>query len=62
MADIAVASLLSPVLMPPKYLQGKYNNLFQNFEKNDFALSEELVFWRNTRSGKYVLELYDKYR
>lgn len=62
MADIAVASLLAPVLMPPKYIQGKYNNLFQNFEKTDLTLSEELEFWRNTKSGKYVLDLYEKYR
>eukprot|EP01035_Chromulina_nebulosa_P027583 gene27583-36296_t len=51
MADIAVASLLAPVLMPPKYIQGKYNNLFQNFEKTDLTLFEELEFWRNTKSG-----------
>lgn len=60
--DIAIASLFAPMINPHNYCHGKYGKWFQMLQEKDSALREEIRYWENTTTGKYVTFLYDNHR
>lgn len=56
--DISIASLAAPILLPPLYCEGKFNAAFQGIYDNDIEAKNEVDRWRNTITGRYVMELY----
>jgi hypothetical protein len=62
LADIALASILAPIVNPPLYIEGKFGHVFNIVEKNDPRFREEIDKWRNTRAGKFTMEMYKNFR
>lgn len=62
LADIALASLLGPMLMPPLYCEGRFNQQFTKLYETDAEARKEIDEWRSTITGQYVLDLYSKHR
>jgi len=62
LADIALASLASPLLTPPLYCEGKYTHIFNKILESDSSVRKEVEGYRNTTMGQYVLELYSQHR
>jgi hypothetical protein len=61
-ADIAVASLVAPLVNPAMYCGGKYTPVFEELMQQDAELKKEVDRMRSTVTGAYVMELYAKYR
>jgi hypothetical protein len=61
-ADIAVASLMAPMINPRMYRGGKYAHIFEQLLAQDTEMREEVDRLRATPAGAYVMELYDKHR
>ena len=61
-ADIALAALAGPVVMAREYCAGEFVSIFDELERQDPELREELLQWRNTLTGMYSLELYKNCR
>lgn len=61
-ADVALASLLSPIINAPEYYGGKFTHLMDSLMQSDDSLRKEVEAWRATASGEYALALYTKYR
>jgi glutathione S-transferase len=61
-ADIAVASLVGPLVNPPLYCGGKYTPVFEELMQQDAELKKEVERVRASVTGAYVMELYAKYR
>lgn len=61
-ADIALASLVAPLVNPPLYCGGKYAKIFNTLMESNSAIKKETDFWRGTIVGEYTLEIYQKYR
>jgi len=57
-SDIALASLLAPLLLPPEYAFGKALKWFELVQRQDEELRKEIDYFRNTVTGQYVLQLY----
>lgn len=62
MADIAVASLLAPIVNAPQYCDGKYTPIFEQLMAQDDALRAEVEQVRARPAGAYVMKLYAKHR
>ena len=58
-ADIAVASLMAPLISPPQYVRGRFALLFDNLLKQDKEFNECVQYWRSTVAGGYALDIYD---
>ena len=58
LADIALAAMAAPVLMPPSYCGGKYAHWFDLLLSRDAALRDETEVWRATAVGKHALKVY----
>jgi len=61
-ADIALAALGAPLVNPPLYCGGKFGKVFDAFLENDAEAKAETNYWRETVTGKYILELYQSHR
>jgi glutathione S-transferase len=61
-ADIALASLVAAVIVPPYYCGGSYDKTFQRFYHEDEEARKEVESWRQTITGQYCMELYTNYR
>lgn len=61
-SDIALASLLAPMLVPPEYALGKFDKWFKLLQSQDKELKQEISYWRSTMAGKYTLQLYSSHR
>lgn len=61
-ADIAVASLVAPLVNPPLYCGGRYAAAFNQLMQQDTLLRAEVERMRATTTGAYVMDLYAKYR
>lgn len=57
-ADLALAALMAPLLCPPLYALGTYDQWFKLAEAQDNQLKEEVLYWRSTEVGKYVMQIY----
>ena len=57
-SDIALASLLAPLLLPPEYALGKALKWFELLQTQDEDFRLEVAYWRGTAVGQYVLQLY----
>jgi glutathione S-transferase len=62
LADIALASLAAPIVLPPENCGGKYTPVFQKLMAQDVALKAEVERYRSTVTGQYILDLYSKHR
>jgi hypothetical protein len=60
--DIALCSLAGPVLLPDTYCEGKFYKWFRALEKGDPDTRNKIEHFRNTVTGKYVLNFYAKHR
>ena len=60
--DIAMASLMAPVINPREYYAGKYIKWFDRMFEDDIKYRIEVEFWRSTVTGKYCLDLYKEFR
>jgi glutathione S-transferase len=61
-ADIAVASLMAPMVNPQMYCGGKYAHIFEQLMAQDNELKDEVDRVRATPAGAYVMQLYAKHR
>lgn len=62
LADIAVASLFAPLVSPPLYCAGRYEAVFNELMLHDPEIRKDTEFWRNTKVGRYVLDVYENHR
>lgn len=62
LADIALASLFAPLVSPPNYCEGKFSVVFNEILEKSVDMREETEYWRKTKVGQYVLEIYAKHR
>lgn len=61
-ADVAVASLVAPLVNPPMYCGGRYSKILDQLMHQDAELRSEVERLRATPTGVYVMDLYAKYR
>lgn len=61
-ADIAVASLVAPLVNPPKYCGGRYNKILQQLMDQEPELQVEVERLRATPTGVFVMDMYAKHR
>lgn len=62
MEDYALASMCAPVLFPPLYCDGLYNQHFDKLLDQDKTLSAMVDTLRKTKSGKHTLRMYSIHR
>eukprot|EP01040_Poterioochromonas_malhamensis_P006518 gene6518-7018_t len=62
LSDIAIASLFSPLIQHPNYCEGRYTKTFNELLKRDADIRRDSDYFRQTKSGQYVYEIYDHYR
>lgn len=60
--DVALASLFAPMVLPQLYCDGKYSWEFDQLYNQDQEYRDELIRMRNTETGKYVMNFYNKFR
>ena len=60
--DLALCALVAPIVLPPLYCQGIFQEQFAALEASDTDLQAELAFFRATPVGKYCLNIYDEIR
>lgn len=61
-ADIALASLIAPLVDAPGYCNGILSPAFAAIAKNDPDYVTELQEWRSTQTGQFAIELYRNFR
>jgi glutathione S-transferase len=61
-ADIALASLMAPLVTPPLYCNGRFAHIFDKLENQDLDVFLEAKLWRSTVAGEYVMNLYKNHR
>jgi glutathione S-transferase len=61
-ADIALASLMAPLITPPLYCKGQFAHIFDKLEARDPAVRAEATHWRSTVAGEYAMSLYRDHR
>ena len=59
MADIALASLTAPIVLPEAYCEGRFNRWFFALCEQDPSLREEVASWRETPVGSHTLKVYE---
>ena len=62
MADLALAALVAPTVMPPLFCRGKYAAWFDRLVEQDVELREDIESWRATAAGKHSLRVYEGWR
>mmetsp|Transcript_7874 Transcript_7874/g.13039 ORF Transcript_7874/g.13039 Transcript_7874/m.13039 type:complete len:321 (+) Transcript_7874:122-1084(+) len=62
LADIAVAALVAPLVNPPLYRDGLFEQLFERVRMSDDEVLKNSDLWRNSIAGKFTMEFYAKYR
>lgn len=61
-SDLALASLVAPIVLPPEYCLGEYTTYFNDARKADAMFAKEVEYWRNTTAGMYALDIYKCHR
>lgn len=61
-ADIAIAALTAPMVLPPLYAGGKYGRWFDALMERDDAARKEVEHFRATPVGAHCLRVYDACR
>lgn len=61
-ADIAVASLMAPVVWPENYYDGKFQGVIRALLLQDEEVRGEVEKMRATPTGRFVMEMYAKHR
>ena len=62
MYDLALASLMAPLIHPPLYNSGAHKKWLDLLYDQDEAFRTEVAYWRGTALGQYCFELYEKNR
>ena len=62
LADLAVAALASPVVMPDEFSRGKYNTLFNRLIDCEPEFKLRIDEFRATPAGQYVMLMYKNHR
>ncbi len=62
MYDLALASLMAPLLQPPLYNGGQHKKWLDLLYDQDEGIRNEITYWRGTAVGQYCLEMYEKHR
>lgn len=60
--DIAIASLAAVIVNPDMYCHGECRSVFAKLELRDEAFAKELIYWRGTPIGQYVMRIYSQHR
>ena len=61
-ADIAIASLASVLVFPPALCNGEFSGIFSQLQSQDSELAQDVMYWRQTRIGEFVLFMYSEHR
>ncbi|KAL1520949.1 hypothetical protein AB1Y20_022508 [Prymnesium parvum] len=60
-ADVAIATLCAPLVFPPNYCDGKYNQLWDLLLAQDVGGRSQVEAWRATAAGKHILKVYETF-
>lgn len=58
-ADVAVAAILAPFILPKDYCEGKFNFIWNQLEDQDAEFRSRLIAWRATKIGRHVVKVYE---
>ncbi|KAJ1422223.1 hypothetical protein B484DRAFT_452449, partial [Ochromonadaceae sp. CCMP2298] len=58
--DIALASLVAPLVNPPRYCVGRYESVFAQLMRGA-DMQGEVDFWRDTGAGRHTMHMYEKH-
>jgi glutathione S-transferase len=61
-ADIAISSLIAPLVSPRGYAGGVFDEIFDQLLRQDPEVARDAEYWKSTLTGKYALEIYEKHR
>ena len=62
MADVAIAALSGPMVLPPLYCGGRYQRWFDLLLERDADARDEIEAYRQTAAGKHCLSVYEACR
>lgn len=62
LGDLAIASLVAPLINPPLYCNGMYGVAFDLLMRQDSDMRQEVLHWRGSISGRFAMALYQNYR
>jgi hypothetical protein len=62
LGDLAIASLVAPLINPPLYCNGMYGVAFDLLMRQDDDMRQEVLHWRGSTSGRFAMALYQNYR
>lgn len=57
-ADIALAAMMAPVVNPPEYWGGRWNEQLTLLVQQDAAYGQEVESWRSRTAGQHCLKVY----
>lgn len=61
-ADIAISSMAAFILFPPLFCEGRYERIFTEMLERDEEAREEVIYYRSTPLGQFVIDLYEQHR
>ena len=61
-ADVAIAAILAPCIIPPMYCRGKFNEIWGLWLSQDTEAQARVDGWRGTPIGKHILLTYETCR
>eukprot|EP01039_Chlorochromonas_danica_P005936 gene5936-6535_t len=61
-ADIAISSIAAFILFPPLFFEGRYERIFTEMLERDEEARKEVIYYRSTPLGQYVIDLYQQHR
>jgi len=62
LADFAVAALAAPVVMPPRFCEGAYADIFDAVARDDEVYTAQIAQFRDTAVGQYAMRVYKDHR
>jgi hypothetical protein len=60
--DVALASLMAPLLNPPLYNMGAHQKWLDQLYDQDDDFRSEVDAWRATELGQFCMNMYQKHR
>jgi len=60
--DLAIASLVAPLVNPPLYCNGIFEFAFDLLMRQDGDMRQEVLRWRGSTAGRFAMGLYQSYR
>lgn len=62
LGDLAIASLVAPIINPPLYCNGMYAVAFDQLMRQDGDMRQQVLLWRGSTTGRFAMALYQNYR